>query len=64
MGVERYEGSFGFGNSCISAQRLARLNRIAILIESQNCWPRTEGLLIGLHTTPNGRGGFHFLRQT
>jgi hypothetical protein len=36
---------------------------MAILIESQNYWPRTERLLIGLHTTPSrARGDFHSLR--
>jgi hypothetical protein len=34
---------------------------MAILIEAQNYWPRTERLLIGLHTTPNrGEGRFSF----
>jgi hypothetical protein len=32
---------------------------IAILLEARNYWPRTERLLIGLHTTPRG-GRFSF----
>ena len=61
MGVERYDDSLGawqfvhFSSTCGATQR------IAILLEAQNYWPRPERLLIGLHRKPNGaRGQFSF----